>query len=178
MKKIILFLLISFNGFSQIKYPDTDFNLFEQKVYWEHIYNIPGKNVDELINYFQKEVTQSLSKKNLQIIDNTLSFTVNNDFVDFKKYGGSIFGTPTFLRFPMSYIVVVDFKNEKYKIMIKEINISDPSRSSSNDITEYFTQKNKSEFKTTSVIKNSITYYHKYFSDKFIITNTPTNKDW
>jgi len=177
MKKIILFLLISFNGFSQIKYPDTDFNLFEQKVYWEHIYNIPGKNVDELINYFQKEVAQSLSKNNLQIIDNTLSFTVNNDFVDFKKYGGSIFGTATFLRFPMNYIVIVDFKNEKYKIMIKEINITDISNRS-NDVTEYFTQKNKSEFRTTSIIKTSITYYQKYFSDKFIITNTPTNKDW
>lgn len=177
MKKIILFLLISFNGFSQIKYPDTDFNLFEQKVYWEHIYNIPGKNIDELMNYFQKEVTQSLSKNNLQIIDNTLSFTVKNDFVDFKKYGGSLFGTPTFLRFPMSYIVIVDFKNEKYKIMIKEINITDMSYHS-DDVTLYFTQKKKSEFKTSSIMKTSITYYHKYFLDKFIITNTPTNKDW
>ena len=177
MKKIILFLLISLNGFSQIKYPDTDFNLFEQKVYWEHIYNIPGKNVDELINYFQKDVAQSLSKNNLQIIDNTLSFNVNNDYIDFKKYGGSIFGTPPFVRSPMNYIVIVDFKNEKYKIMIKEINITDFSYRR-NDVTEYFTQKNKSEFRTTSIIKTSITYYQKHFSDKFIITNTPTNKGW
>jgi len=182
MKKIILLLLISFNGFSQIKHPETDFNLFEQKMYWEHIYNVPGKKVDELMIYFQKEVAQSLSKNNLQIIDNTLSFAVNNDHVDYKKYGGSSMGTAIFVNYPIDYVVAVDFKDEKYKIIVKEIIVVDNQNnggiSFSGELTEYFTKKKKSIFATSSYMNTNISYYDKYFLDKFTIKNTPTNKDW
>jgi hypothetical protein len=184
MKKIILLLLISFNGFSQIKHPESDFNLFEQKVYWEHIYNVPGKNTEELTKYFQKEVLQSLTNSNLQIIDNSLSFTVNNDVVDYKKYGGTSMGTAMFVSYPMNYVVIVDFKDEKYKITIKEITITENiitlggTMISTDDITDYFTKKKKTQFSTGSTTNTAIIYYHKYFTDKFAIKNNPTNKDW
>lgn len=182
MKKILLIFLIGFSGIAQIKHPETDFKLFEQKVYWEHIYNAPGKNINELITYFEKEVAQSLTKSNLQIIDSSLSFTINNDFIDFKKYGGTTMGTAIFLRLPMTYIVIVDFKDEKYKVLIKEITLTDdislPQYPRDVDITGYFTKKKKSEFGTSSLTNTSIGYYHKYFTDKFAIKNNPTNKDW
>jgi len=182
MKKIILLLLISFNGFSQIKHPESDFNLFEQRVYWEHIYNVPGKNSEELIKYFQKEVAQSLSKNNLQIIDNTLSFTVNNDHVDYKKYGGSDMGSAIFLRYPIDYVVTVDFKDEKYRIIVKEINVVDNQSyggiNFSGELTEYLTKKKKTIFATSSLINTSTLYYHKHFLEKFEIKNSPINKDW
>lgn len=184
MKKIILLLLISFNGFSQIKHPESDFNLFEQKVYWEHIYNVPGKNIEELIKYFQKDVLQSLSNNNLQIIDNSLSFSVNNDVVDYKKYGGTTMGTAIFVSYPMNYIVVVDFKDEKYKVVVKEITITGNiitlagTMISTDDITEYFTKKKKTVFAASSNMNSNISYYDKHFLDKFTIKNNPVSKDW
>lgn len=184
MKKTILLLFISFSCFAQIKNPETDFYLENGKVYWEHIYNVPDKGIDELKNYFEKEVVQSLNKSNIQFIENYLSFVVNNDVVDYKKYGGTNAGTAMFVSFPMNYVVIIEFKSEKYKVTIKEIEITGNVitlggiNKSTDNITTYFTKKKGTEFRDGSTLKTSMSYYDKYFNDKFILKNDSLKKDW
>lgn len=182
MKKILLLLLIGFSGFSQIKLPNTDFYLDAGKVYWQHIYEVPGKKTEDLIKYFQKEVMTTIKQDNFQIIDNTASFTINDDRINYKKYGGTSMGVVLFIRDYYKYLVVIDFKEEKYRVTIKEIFIDNKlynAGQSSGFLEEYITKKKQTLFTTNNLAAVGMGYNDKYFLEKFQFnTNESVKKDW
>jgi len=182
MKKIILLLLIEFSSFAQIKQLDTDFFLENGKVYWQHVYDVPGKNSDELIKYFQKEVMINIKQDNFQNIDNTISFTVNDDKINFKKYGGTTMGSILFIQDYYKYLVVIDFKEEKYRVTVKEIFIDNKLYGigqSSGYLEEYITKKKQTLFTTNSLATTGLIYNHKHFLEKFERNLTESvKKEW
>lgn len=180
MKKIIFISLISLQCFSQTKQPDTDFYLDNNKMYWEHIYEVPKNNINELVRYFEKEVLTNIKQDNFKLLENTISFNIADDKVNFKKYGGSQMGTAFIAQLYMNYLVVIDFKENKYKVIVKEIFLDNKlfgMGQMSGDISEFCTKKNVTEFKTNSVILNGLIYDHKHFLEKFTIQES-TKKDW
>ena len=182
MKKFLLLLFIGFSGISQTKHTDTDFYIENGKVYWQHIYNVPGKTSEELIKYFEKEVMINFKQDNFQIIDNTISFTVNDDKINYKKYGGTNMGTVMFVQDYYRYLAVIDFKNEKYRVTIKEIFIDNKffgMAHSSGYMEEYITKKKQTLFTTNGLATEGLIYIHKYFSEKFERNlNESIKKDW
>jgi hypothetical protein len=182
MKTIVLLLLVGFSGFSQIKQNDTDFYIENGKVYWQHIYEVPGKNTEELIKYFEKEVMTNIKLDNFQIIDNTASFTITDDKINFRKYGGTAMGSILFIQDYFKYLVVIDFKNEKYRVTIKEIFIDNKLYNiaqSSGFIEEYITKKKNTLFTTNNLAVTGIIYNHKHFLEKFERnTSESIKKDW
>lgn len=181
MKKIILLLLIGFSGYCQTKQNDTDFYLENGKVYWQHIYEVPGKNTEDLIKYFEKEVMINIKLDNFQIIENTASFTINDDKINYKKYGGTTMGTAMFVLDYYKYLVVIDFKDQKYRVTIKDIFIESKlyTAQSSGYIEEYITKKKNTLFTTNNLAVTGITYIHKHFLEKFERNSTDsTKKDW
>lgn len=181
MKKIILLLLLfSINCFSQTKQPETNFYLENGKVYWQNIYEVPGKNIDDLIQYFRKEVLTDIKQDNFQIIDNTISFVIDNDKVNFKKYGGTTMGTAIFIQHYYKYLVVIDFKEEKYRVTVKDIFLDNKNimvRDSGN-FEEYITKKKNTEFTTNSITIKGLQYFHKDFLNKFNINTESKKNDW
>jgi len=182
MKKIIILLLITFSTLAQIKHPDTDFYLQNGKVYWQHVYEVPGKNTDELIKYFEKEVMINFKQDNFQIIDNTISFTINDDKINFRKYGGTAMGTVLFTLAFYNYLVVIDFKEGKYRVSVKEIFIDNkifgPGQSSGY-LEEFITKKKGSMFTTNGLATTGLIYNHKYFLEKFERNTTESiKKEW
>ena len=180
--RIIITLLISFSCFSQLKHTETDFYLENQKVYWQHIYEAPGKNIEEIIKYFEKEVAVNIKLDNFRIIDQTASFTINDDQINYIKYGGTAMGTVLFLGNNFKYLVVIDFKNEKYRVTVKEIflsnNLIGPGRDSGY-FEEYITRKKQTEFTENNLATKGMIYTHKYFIDKFQQNpNETLKKDW
>ncbi|MBF2709125.1 hypothetical protein [Flavobacterium soyangense] len=182
MKKIVLFLLIGFSSFAQIKLPETNFFLENGKVYWQHVYEVQGKNTEDLIKYFQKEVMTSMKQDNFQIIDNTISFTINDDQINYKKYGGTSMGVVMFVRDYYKYLVVIDFKDEKYRVTVKEIFIDNKlynAGQSSGFLEEYITKKKNTLFSTNNLVTVGMGYNDKYFLEKFLINTTESiKKDW
>jgi hypothetical protein len=180
MKKIILLLLVSFSGFSQIKQSNTDLFLENKKVFWQHIYEVPAKNEDDLIKHFQKEVLTNLKQDNFQLLENVISFEINDDKVDFRKYGGTAMGTVLFATMDMNYLVVIDFKENKYRVTVKEIYLDNKVSGlghSSGDLTEYITKKKSTAFTENSLATKGIIYFDKHFSEKFDISNKSTKTD-
>ena len=182
MKKIILLLLIGFSGYSQTKLPNTDFYLENGKVFWQHVYEVPGKNIENLIKYFEKEVIINIKQDNFQTIDNTISFTVNDDKINYKKYGGTSMGVVMFIRDYFKYLVIIDFKDEKYRVTVKDIFIDNKlynAGQSSGFLEEYITKKKNTIFSTNNLVAKGMEYNDKYFSEKFQInTNESLNKQW
>lgn len=181
MKIIIFLFLISGTIFAQIKHPETDFYLENNKMYWEHIYEVPSKSTDDLIRYFQKEVLINIKQDNFQIIDNTISFEVNDDKVNFKKYGGTAMGTALIAQLNMKYLVVIDFRDNKYRVIIKEIFLDNnsPQARMSGDVSEFCTKKATTVFLTGKTITTGLIYDHKHFLEKFEINlNETVKKEW
>ncbi|MFH6966447.1 hypothetical protein [Flavobacterium sp. FlaQc-28] len=152
-------------------------------MYWQHIYELPNKNTEEAIKYFQKEVLSNFKQDNFQILDNTISFEISDDKVNFKKYGGTNMGTAFLAQLYMKYLVVIDFKKDKYRVTVKEIFLDNklygPGRMSG-DISEFCTKKDVTLFMTGKNITTGLTYNDKHFLEKFNIdlTQTTNNKDW
>lgn len=182
MKQIIFFLLISFSAFSQIKHTTTDFYLSEKKVYWQHIYEVKDKDSIELRNYFEKEILLSLKLSDLQSIENTISFKISDDSVDFRKYGGKAMTTAFLSQLPLNYLVIIDFKNQKYRVTIKEIFLND-NRTGNNylsgNLTEFCTKKKATIFNESNTITKGLEYNNNHFLEKFTIKEDPSlNQKW
>jgi len=180
MKKIILLFLVSVSVFSQIKHPETDFYLENAKVYWQHVYAVPGSNTDQLIKYFEKEVLVNFQKNDFQIIDNNIIFNVVDDKVDFRKYGGTTMGSILYIQDYFKYVVVIDFKDEKYRVTIKDIFIDNKINGiaqSSGYLQEYITKKKQTLFTTNNLANTGMIYNHKYFLEKFERNLTTAVKD-
>jgi hypothetical protein len=181
MKIAIILCLFTGSCFAQTKHPETDFYLENNKMYWEHTYEVLSKSTDDLIKYFQKEVLINIKQDNFQIIDNTISFEVNDDKVNFKKYGGTAMGTAFIAQLFMKYLVVIDFKDNKYRVTVKDIFLDNKELQyrMSGDISEFCTKKATTVFLTGKTITTGMIYNHKHFLEKFDIkTNESLKKDW
>ena len=178
MKKkitLLLFLLgIPILSFSQ-KLVDTLYTfrvVDNSQIVWQKVFS---SDIDDLQNSFKKEVVTNLQLENLQELGNTISFTVKNENIDFKKYGGTWGGTAAFIKYPHNFLVVIDFKENRYRVTIKLIKIDFSSEDLGIIDLETFLLK-KGKLKNNKLSKVSLSYYHKHFSDKFTLKQI--NDDW
>ena len=176
MKKLLLLLLITINCFSQEKHPDTDFFINNRKIYWEHVFNFPNKDSISLIKAFKKEILLSIKIENLIESENVISFQISDDMPNFRKYGGTLMGTPFIAQMYMKYLVSVEFKNEKYRVTIKEILLT--NKSNITEFLEYFVSSSSyKNFKNSGILSRGLSYDEKHFIEKFSINNE-VKKQW
>lgn len=171
MKFKLLFLLLPLYGFSQLKQTDTNFFIENNKVIWQKIYELPNTNADSIYKIFQKKVLINLKTQNQQYLDNILNFEIVDDLVNYKKYGGTNMGTAMYAQYFFNYLAVVEFKENKYRVTIKEINIDNKSSFSRDKglLEEYITKRKNSEFVTNSIAVRGLTYIDKHLTEKFSI---------
>ena len=176
MKKALFFLLIiasSNNLFSQ-KYVDSlySFKAVDGNIIWQKVFT---SNSKDLKKAFRKSVITNLKFENLQEIDDTFSFSVNNDMIDFKKYGGKTMTTTFHVQEPKDYLVVIDFKKNKYRVSIKSISVNFEKSNQGVFSFEELICRKKS-IKNNKRNKKDLLYYEKHFTEKFTITDK--KDDW
>jgi len=174
MKKITLLLILLTSTIYSQKYIDTlyNFRLNENKIIWQKVFETKEK---DLQNTFRKKVITNIKLENLQEIDNIISFSVIEDIIDFKKYGGKWGSTAIFVQYPNNYLVVIDFKHQKYRVTIKAISLKSEIQYMATDLKDYVIKKNK--IKNSKTNNKGLNYYNKHFIAKFTLKNS-TNSDW
>jgi hypothetical protein len=175
MKKLtIILLLLTSSAFGQ-KLVDSlfTFKVMDNEVIWQKIFT---SEVEDLQNAFKKEVVTNMQLENLQEIGNTISFNVKGENIDFKKYGGTWGGTAIFLQYPQNFLVVIDFKDNRYRVSVKSIKIdfSSSGVDGINNLEDYILKKGK--FKNTKYLKKMLGYCHRHYTSKFTIK--VKNDDW
>ena len=174
MKKLsIIFFLITSSVSSQ-KLLDSlyTFKVVDNEIVWQKVFT---SDVKDLQNAFRKQVVASLQLENLQEIGSTISFVVKDEKIDFKKYGGTWGGTAIFLQYPQNFLVVIDFKDNRYRVTIKSIKVDFSSANLGIDKLDEIILK-KGKFKNTKYMKKSLSYYHRHFTEKFTLKQK--NDDW
>jgi hypothetical protein len=89
MKKITIILFLLTSSVYGQKFLDSLYTfkvVDNSKIIWQKVFT---SEIDDLQNTFKKEVISNLKLENLQEIDNLISFSVKEENVDFKRYGGS-----------------------------------------------------------------------------------------
>lgn len=178
--KYLLILLFSINCFSQEKHPDTDFFINNGKVYWEHIFNYSKNDSIELMKRFKKEILLTNKIENLIESENSISFQISDDMPNFRKYGGTSMGTPFIAQMYMKYLVTINFKNEKYRVIVQDIFLDNKAFGGghmSGFLQEFVGTNKYQNFKKSNALSKGLTYDEKHFIDKFQL-NSEIKKDW
>lgn len=167
---IIVLLLIGLNVSSQIK--DTlNFTTIDKDIVWQKIFENKSEN---LLIYFKKTIISNIKTDNLQEIDNRLSFEIQGDNVDTKKYGGTWGNTLIPLKFPLSYLVLIDFKENKYRVTVKSI-IADYGMQLGHVKFSDVLLRN-GEISNKKIIIGGLNFLDKHLTEKFTIIDK--NDDW
>ena len=176
MKAIILILTASiFTIHAQTKHSETDFYNLDKSVYWQHVFEAPNTTKEDLLLFTNQLFSGSRLHSNLIAAENNISFTTEGELVNYKKYGGREMTTPIILRGEMSYRVIIDIQDSKYRVTLKEIYFKNPLQpllqSSLNECIS-----KKGEFRTGGGVSDTLKFCHLHFLDKFTITKKREDK--
>lgn len=169
-KKIICFLILyslaSISSHGQ-KYIDTlySFKIEDSKLIWQKIY----KSKTNAKKGFKLSVLSSVNKRNLIELDNVISFEVSEDKFDYRKYGGKWGNTPIYAQRPMRYLVVVEFKPNKYRVTLKSIEIIFPPNIGNSYLQDIVVKRKINKIKNNSTHKKPLQYYDLHFSSQFLV---------
>ena len=180
MKKIfsITFLLLSSLIYSQNSTAKLfDFKIQDKKLSWSHVYD-SDLNANDLKSNLTKNVSLSNGMVDLIKSENSISFNIYKDVVDYKSLGGKWSNTPDFVKYPQHYKVHIDIKDKKYIVTVKDIEVTYGSSltmrtaefnddSKKSKLIDIVSAKTKTEFNSKKSIKNGLNYIHKHFLNTF-----------
>jgi hypothetical protein len=172
MKKLTILLLLTSSVYGQ-KFVDSLYTfkvVDNSKIVWQKIFT---NEIDDLQNAFKKEVISNLQLDNLQEIKNTITFNVKDEYIDYKKYGGKWGNTPAVLNHPHNFLVIIDFKDNRYRVTVKSI---EAVIEAANMKMLYDDFLSRGKIKNNKSNKLMYSYIHKYLIDKFTIKLK--NDDW
>lgn len=177
MKFIIAFLTAAiFTSHAQIKHPKTDFYTSERKVYWQHVFEAPNTSKADLLTFANQLFSASRLHINLINTEDSVSFTTDGELVNYKKYGGSEMTVPMILRGEISYRVLIETQDNKYRVTVNEIYFTNPIQPLlKNTIDE--TISKKGEFRTGNGVWQILNFCHLHFLDKFT-KKAPEQSKW
>lgn len=182
MKTIITFLLFSLCCFSQIKHDKFDFFNHNNEVYWQKTFNKENTSKESLFTIFEQYIIKNIKHDNLRTSENTLTFVVKEVKLNPKDFGYKAMTTPIFVQSFQEYLCVVDFKDNKYRITIKNISFTNNQLGLGyfNDkLEELVIDKKKNNFKIHKNTDISFDILEKFYTNTYNPDKiTLTSNDW
>ena len=180
---LILFFLIALSATAQVKAPETDFVLKHGKVTWQHKYEIAGMTADSLLSSIIAKATEDPRNSDPIKVENNLTFVVNNDKQNIKKYGGKEMKTSIIAQLYMKYEVSVTASDSTYVVSLKEIFVDNKDRTERKfgEISKFICNTSNLTFKDDPAILKGLTYIDKHFLDRFDVrtkADVPKMKKW
>jgi len=179
--KVIQFIMLftAYLSFGQNQTKEN-FVLENNQVYWQKVF--PRENIqeDSLKSLFETIVLSKFKYSKLDEKQSWLSFDVADDAIDFKKYGGGNFSTGIFAKQAHLYRVVAEFKDNRYRVTISQIQNIDDKVNAVNEPFEEAVTKRGEAFYNSKVAEKGLAIMNTYFTEKFTIPRVYKKKesDW
>ena len=173
---IILFLL-STGSFAQVKAPETDFILKAGTVYWQHVYDVPGKSSTEILQLVEEKFPEGINRDHFVKNDKQASFQVHNDKPNIRKMGGKEAKTHTIALLYMKYQATIDIEDGKYTATLRNIFLDnkDATERKSGDISKFACNTSNLTFKTDPGILKGLIYLDMHLLEEFDIAAKPAD---
>jgi hypothetical protein len=169
MKKILLliFIFIGIQGYCQ----ETDFKIDSNAIVWQKVYQ---SNDTLFLNMYINQINTNSFTNSLEFKNNIFSGRTNQHNPKLKG--------PYWLRHPFDCFVSIEFKNDRYKVTVKEITFRGPVLTiyGVEDKLDYNLNDNalsNGAFKTNKKILAAIDSLHTFFSNTFKISEVK-KADW
>ena len=191
MKKYLItvsFIIVSILSFSQEGNTIVENFVIENNgVVYKKVFELPNQSETELKKNILSFISKVPNVSNVRIVGDEIFGDISNLKVNYKKYGGSYMSTLILLNHSMFGKLIVQTKDTKYRILIKDIYfIDDVSLLSMNskkemdnrtDFTDFITKNGRTEFRTSNTIIKGIGYMNSYFSELLTYSNSP-KENW
>ena len=191
MKKILIIITLiiqSLLSYSQEENNSIeDFVIENNGVVYKKVFEIPNQSESELKKNLLSFISKVPNVSNVKEVGDEIFGDITNLKVNYKKYGGSYMSTLILLNHSMFGKLIVQTKDNKYRVLIKDIYfIDDVSLLSLNskkemdnrtDFTDFVTKNSRSEFRTGNTILKGLGYMNNYFTEIFTFSNT-TKDNW
>jgi hypothetical protein len=174
MKKIIIIvLLVTTNLYSQ-KYVDSLYNFKTENgnIFWQKVFETKEEDSKK---QFKDKLFLDLKTKDLKETEKKITFNIENESINFKKYGGKSLFTAFYIQQTNNHVVKIDFKEHKYRVTITNLTSATMNTGVRMNLEEYVVRKN--QIKTAKTHKKGLKIYDKHFTEKFTIKET-TQNDW
>lgn len=191
MKKIIVLLTLTIVSLSSYSQEGTNFVenfvIENNGVVYKKVFDLPNQSETELKKNILSFISKVPNVSNVRVIGDEIFGDISNLKVNYKKYGGSYMSTLIVLNHSMFGKLIVQTKDNKYRVLIKDIYfIDDVSLLSLNskkevdnrsDFTNFITKNDRTEFRTSNTIIKGIGYMNSYFTELFTFSNLP-KENW
>ncbi len=155
-----------------------NFKLVENNIIWQKVYDASGYSIDSLQTTFATNVISTLNTTNLNEIKSRSTFYISNDEVDFRKYGGKWSNTLLYVQYPQNYLVIIDFKLNRYRVTIKEIEADTRiANLGIIDLKDVALKKKYTVFSTNKIVLKGLEYLDKHLLEKFMLSKTLLEND-
>lgn len=186
MKKLLItlsILITSITSFSQDELTSLEnFVIENNSVVYKKVFELPNQTETELKKNILSFISKVPNVSNVRVIGDEIFGDINNLKVNYSKYGGSYMTTLILLNHSMFGKLIVQTKDNKYRVLIKDIYFIDDvsllsmttkkEMDNRTNFTDFITKNGRSEFRSGNTIIKGIGYMNSYFTELFTYSNT------
>ncbi|RZJ33750.1 MAG: hypothetical protein EOO51_12735 [Flavobacterium sp.] len=177
MKKI--FICAAF-FYTALCFSQGNFRINNYQVIWENVYEKPDRSEAEILASIQSEIL-AYNPINVTLTDHAISFKIDDDKINLNKLGRKAMSTPMQCSRNFDYTVLIDVKDNKYKVTIMNLAIDDKASNGmlSGTFEDQMTKKAGTQFRTGSGVVDALNLFSQYLKEKYSFTGNYTdNSKW
>jgi len=185
MKNLLLtsILLLSFLfSYSQAENPFEYLKIDNGQLIYENIFIKDSLKAAEIETLLMQQLPTANGITNIKSINGTITCSIVDLIVNYKKFGGTALGTAMFLNDPMNANASIFIKDGKYKVVVSNMvfDLTVPIGYTISHIKataeSTFLKNESTEFKTRENLVEAGNYLELQFNDIFTIK--PIKSDW
>lgn len=155
-----------------------NFYIENNGVIYKNVYEVAGLSESQITEKLNLLLSTSTGLTNLKYSNNEFTGRIENLTIDYRKFGGKLFTAWTALNSPMFGNLKVQVKESKYRIIISEIELIEPSPYLIYNLSSSSTTDNRTRFTNKKPILQGLEFIDKSMIEKFQLISETTNDNW
>ncbi|MCM0041825.1 MAG: hypothetical protein NBV61_03545 [Algoriphagus sp.] len=170
-----LFFLLPFFVEAQV----SNFHLESGSIQYQRIYDVDGVSEDQLIEKLNSRLPSVSGLRDMNFNGSVFTGRIEGLMIDYKKFGGKSMTTWTALNFPMNAILTIQVKDNRYRVLLTDIETKGDDLLIGTYIFNSLVTKNKgTELTTNKTVLNGLDLIDKFLFEKFNFNSAQIEDDW
>lgn len=155
-----------------------NFHIKDQSVVYSKVFELEGYDEFELVEKFNAYLPTLPGITNVQFNGNVFTGFMERVSFDCRKYNKNMFVPWAPLNYPFYGNVTIQVKDNKYKVVITNIEFVSPNTLTVIDLNSSATKRRGKSLRKGGQIGGAMECLNSYFTDKFTITKVDLENEW
>jgi hypothetical protein len=177
MRRLPFFLFFLFPFFVEAQV--SNFHLESGSIQYQRIYDVDGVSEDQLIEKLNSRLPSVSGLRDMNFNGSIFTGRIEGLMIDYKKFGGKSMTTWTALNFPMNAILTIQVKDNRYRILLTDIETKGDDLLIGTYIFNSLVTKNKgTEITANKTVLSGLDLIDKFLFEKFNFSPAQIEDDW